>query len=109
MAICEKYRISHSHYLGGPSAWTVNDRALAEAYASWSSDCCSKCGTHPDWWDPEKGGHRFAFIADTRRCPGCELLAELDGQIPSDAKGVHSFLTVNPELLPDAEEVLAHA
>lgn len=83
-----------------------------QAYAEWKRDVCTKCGTHADWWDPEKGGHRFAMIADTRRCPGCELLAEIDAQVPNDAKGVHSYLTPNPDLLgPHGAdvEVLAHA
>lgn len=39
------------------------------------------------------------MIADTRRCPGCELTQQLRDQIPHDAKGVHVFLTVNPELV----------
>ena len=63
---------------------------------------CSGCGTHEDWWDPDKGGHRFAFIGDTRRCPGCEVRQMEQDQIPDDAKGVYVHLIANPELLEEA-------
>jgi hypothetical protein len=58
--------------------------------------------THEDWWNPEKGGHRHAFITGTNRCPGCELKEQEREQIPKDAKGVHVFLTPNLELLEEA-------
>jgi hypothetical protein len=98
LAICETYQISHSHYLGGPALWTPEDRAKVEAYAEWKSGLCSGCGTHEDWWDPDKGGHRFAFVTETNRCPGCEIKAQEQDQIPKDAKGITVFLVPNPEL-----------
>lgn len=101
MAVCEKYQISHSHYLGGPAEWTAADRAKAEAYAAWEREACGSCGTHPDWWDPEKGGHRYAFVADAQRCPGCEVKEQLRDQIDNDAKGIHVCLIPNEDLIPE--------
>lgn len=98
MAVCETMQISHSHYLGGPPSWSADDRAKVEAYRDWKQGVCPSCGTHADWWDPANGGHRFAFIADTFRCAGCEIKEETRDQIPKDTKGVHVFLTPNPEL-----------
>jgi hypothetical protein len=60
---------------------------------------CDRCGTHRDWWDESKGGHRFALIADAHRCPGCEIKAEAEDDIPSTTKGVHVFLKPNPEVI----------
>lgn len=101
LALCERLGISHSHFLGGPDRWTDLDRVNALEHASWKQECCSHCGTHPDWWDPEKGGHPNALVADSWRCPGCEILAQLDEQIPSNAKGVHTYLAPNRELTGD--------
>lgn len=103
LAICEKLGISHSHFLGGPARWTDLDRTKALDYARWKADVCDGCGTHEDWWDPEKGGSRFAFTPGGRRCPGCELLEQERAQIPKDAKGIHVHLVLNT----DAEMVEA--
>lgn len=32
------------------------------------------CGTHPDDWDPEKGGHPNAWVAGEHHCKGCQRL-----------------------------------
>jgi hypothetical protein len=92
-------QISHSHYLGGPAAWTDADRALAEAYVEWKNGFCPDCGTREEMWDPKQGGHRHAMVAETHRCPGCELKEQLRSQLPSDSKGVHVRLVPNPELV----------
>lgn len=43
---------------------------------------CPGCGTHPDDWDPARGGAVDAFVADLDVCRGCASLekerAELD-------------------------------
>lgn len=102
LAICETYQISHSHYLGGPPVWTAEDRSKVEALAEWKAGVCSGCGTHEDWWDRAKGGHPFAFITDTHRCPGCEIKAQEQDQIPAHVKGVTVHLIPNPEVLEEA-------
>lgn len=41
------------------------------------------------------------MVADTRRCPGCEVLDQTQEQVPKDARGVHVFLRLN---VPDEDE-----
>jgi hypothetical protein len=101
LAICEEYRISHSHYLGGPSTWTPEDRAKVVAYRAWQAGLCGSCRTREEWFDPKRGGHRAAMIAETHRCPGCQLEAEERKNIPSEALGVHVRLVPNPGLTVD--------
>lgn len=45
-----------------------------------------------------QGGHRFAFVGDTYRCPGCEVLEQERDNVPREAKGIHVYLTPNPSL-----------
>lgn len=89
--------------MGGPARWTPEDRALVEAYAEWKSGLCPNCGTHADWWDEAKGGHRYAFIAEDFGCAGCNVREELQEQIPREARGVRVQLVPNPELMQRAE------
>lgn len=84
--------------------WTAADRAKALEHQAWTRACCRSCGSHPDWWDPKKGGHREAMVADARRCPGCEVLAQLDQQIPTTEKGVHTFLRLNRTLTGEGDQ-----
>lgn len=74
--MCEAYRISHSHFLGGPPEWTQADRDKAVWYQLRKAETCSSCGTHPDEWDPAKGGDRHAYAAAVHRCPGCAQLEQ---------------------------------
>lgn len=32
---------------------------------------CPGCGTRPEEWDPDRGGHRHAYRAETLQCEGC--------------------------------------
>lgn len=77
MTICEDYRIPHSHFLGGPPAWTQLDRDKALWHAAWKRQTCQSCGTHPDEWDPAKGGDRRAYEAVVVRCAGCASIEQL--------------------------------
>lgn len=85
--------------------WTPLDRAKAEEYAAWKAAACPGCGTREDEWDPKRGGHRFAFVASTHRCPGCELKEMERDQIPENTKGIKIGLIPNPELLNTDEQV----
>lgn len=98
LAVCERYQISHSHFLGGPDVWTVLDREKAKQYAAWIAEQCPSCGTRERDWKPEMGGNRFAFVGDAYRCPGCELKEMERENLPDDAKGIHVGLVPNPEL-----------
>ncbi len=79
--MCEQYRIPHSHFLGGPPTWSQLDRDKALWYAAWKAETCSGCGTHPDEWDPAKGGSRTAYEATQKRCPGCAATEQLQESI----------------------------
>lgn len=99
LALCDRWGIPHSHLLGGPRRWSDLDREKALAYAQLQHVTCD-CGTRMEEWDPAQGGHRFAYVGDSWRCPGCELLdAEREGH--ADVKGVKHALRRNPELAGD--------
>lgn len=72
--MCEAYRISHSHFLGGPPVWTQTDRDKAVWHLLWKRRTCPSCGTHPDEWDPEKGGDPNAYAVGEHYCEGCHRL-----------------------------------
>lgn len=108
LGICEKYGISHSHYLGGPPTWTQDDRDKAEQFARWQSHVCARCGTHEDWWDPAAGGHREIMVPATRRCHGCQAIEDEQASIPKDQHGVHVYLTPNPALTVDRHGVITY-
>lgn len=81
MTVCERYQISHSHFLGGPRVWTQSDRDKATWFRLHQAQVCTACGTHPDDWDPEQGGHPQAYVADVERCQGCAVLEEKQHQM----------------------------
>lgn len=77
--MCAAYRIPHSVFLG----WDVADRD--KACWQWLRDrqTCPHCGTRPDEWDEQAGGHRRAYVAEFIQCEGCvvKLKAEDDPQM----------------------------
>lgn len=52
-------------------------------------------------WDE---GGRFAFIAETRRCAGCELLEMERENVAAEEKGVKYFLMKNLHKDDELEE-----
>jgi len=66
--------------------WTQQDRDKAIWHAKYKSETCSGCGTHPDEWDPEKGGDRHAYAAVESRCPGCAAIEQLQEAVESRPK-----------------------
>lgn len=48
--------------------WTPDDAELALAWKRVQADKCSGCGTAKDEWEED----RFAYVAHTWVCPGCE-------------------------------------
>lgn len=77
----------HSAFLGGDGRWTQLDRAKALAWVEWQRATCTECRTRLAEWDPERGGDRHAYVPDTVRCPGCELVEQERGQVPTDRAG----------------------
>jgi hypothetical protein len=78
MDVCERYQIPYSTFL----RWDVDDRHKAVMHRMRKAGACQRCGTHPDEWDPTKGGFVDAYVADTDECKGCAAVeraqAELD-------------------------------
>ena len=89
MDACEAYGIPHSQFMGAGAAgrWTSLDRAKAMAYRAYSRTTCSGCGTRADEWEPALGGDRFAYVTETHRCPGCELIEMERDQVPDGPEG----------------------
>lgn len=56
----------------GPTdpAWEPRDREWALAWQQVEAARCKACGTFHDEWEAD----RFAYVADTWVCPGCENL-----------------------------------
>ena len=90
LAVCADYKIRHSEFLG----WSQLDRDKAIWHLMQQREACPSCGTRPDEWDPEKGGHRRAYIARKRRCYGCEAKQQVEASIDpeKEGRGVHVML-----------------
>jgi hypothetical protein len=87
LELCEKYRIPHSQLLGGDGRWTALDRAKALAWAEWQRAVCPECHTRLEEWDQGRGGDPHAYVTDTLRCPGCELIEQERDHVPGDRSG----------------------
>jgi len=76
--------------------WTQQDRDKAIWHARYKAERCPSCGTHPDDWDPDKGGDRHAYVAVQTRCAGCAALEQEQDAIASAPgerlRGVHVVL-----------------
>lgn len=60
--------IPHSVFLN----WAPDDQDKALAWAKDQASRCPNCGTRQEDWDRD----RFAYIAETRQCPGCEVIGQ---------------------------------
>lgn len=89
--------------------WTPDDSELALAWKRVQAERCNSCGTFKDEWEDD----RFAYIAHTWVCPGCENIENERHNDPAkDHGGTPGLKTY---LLPrevsetlDAEEEAAH-
>lgn len=84
LRVARAHRISHSHFLGGPAVWTQQDRDKAIWLAAHEGEICRSCGTHPDEWDPTKGGDRHAYVAKLHRCAGCAAVEQRQEALAAD-------------------------
>lgn len=94
--LCATWGIPHSQFLGGDGRWTELDRAKALEWQQWQRTLCSDCRTRASDWDPAQGGHRHAYIADTIRCPGCEVIAQEQSRVPDGSAGYGVKITLLP-------------
>ena len=94
LAYCTPLGIPHSEFL----SWPDDDQDKALAYQRDKATVCAGCGTRPREWV----GDRFAFVAQSTVCPGCEVLAQEQKNIPERQQGVRLFLV--PRELAEAED-----
>ncbi|MFG3439939.1 hypothetical protein ACGF0J_22050 [Nonomuraea sp. NPDC047897] len=80
-------------------SWSDDDRDKAIWHHIRQRQECGACGTREEEWDESKGGHRYAYVAEPRRCRGCEMKEaareSLDG---TEGRGVHIVLIRNEEV-----------
>lgn len=86
----------HSEFL----AYSQDDRDKAIWQYVREQRTCT-CGTRPEEWDPEQGGHRHAYFPQITTCPGCvgiertQQAPEMQGD---QARGKRISLARNPDL-----------
>jgi hypothetical protein len=87
MDYCGTHGLAWSRFL----SW---DQASRDAALLWQQDkheTCAGCGTHPDDWDPEHGGHARAYVATVVDCPGCAAIATRQERLAKEIeKGKYS-------------------
>lgn len=93
--VCAAYGIRHSEFL----SWDDDDRDKAIWHHIWQRQTCRTCGTREEEWDESRGGHRYAYVAEKRRCRGCEMReAAQETVTPEDGRGVHIVMLRNEEV-----------
>ena len=97
LAYCAPLGLPHSEFL----SWNDDDQDKALAWVTDQAELCAGgCGTRASEWDPKQGGHRFAYITQTRRCPGCELIDMAQQHMrehPEQNRGMLLGLLPNPD------------
>lgn len=67
----------------GDPQWEVDDAAYAVAFRRIEAEKCPGCGTTKEAWDED----RFAYVAHTWVCPGCENVANEQHNDPKKDSG----------------------
>ncbi len=95
MDYCGPLGLPRSTFLG----WDSDDRHAAIVWQLHRAAVHPPCGTRPEEWDPDRGGHEHAYMAEIRACRGCETLASGQKQLPKalERLGGHIVLVRNPE------------
>lgn len=62
--------------------WTEQDVQLALQWQARQRGACPSCTTRPEEWEKD----RFAYVATTRACPGCEVITQEKRNIPEHAQ-----------------------
>ena len=83
LAYCVPLGLPHSEFL----SWSDEDQDKALAFLRVRAETCA-CGTRREEWDND----RFAFVAESYTCPGCEVLEMEHDNIDKDRKGVKTYL-----------------
>lgn len=95
MSYCGPHGIAWSDFL----SWSKISRDAAIVWDLRRRQSCGSCGTHPDAWDPARGGHDHAFVAEVRGCRGCETVASAQQQLPEELAKIGGYVALvhNPE------------
>jgi len=96
LAYCVPLGIPHSKFL----EWDELDQDKALAWTRERAKCCPGCGTRAEEWKRD----RFAYVGQTRYCPGCEILEQERENVREDARGVTVHLTPLALAAPPDEE-----
>lgn len=88
-------RYPHSEFL----AWSASDRDKAIWHHLRKRRTHGPCGTRPEEWDEDQGGHRRAYVPRILECEGCIIL-ERTREAPelSSGRGMYVALVSNPDL-----------
>jgi hypothetical protein len=70
MDYCGPLGIEYEDFL----RWSRFSRDAAITWRMRERATCQGCGTRPEEWDPEQGGHPSAYAPAHHRCPGCAAL-----------------------------------
>lgn len=69
-------------------AWPQEDQDEILGYRRQLKLACPGCRTQAEEWEAD----RFAYVADQRHCPGCEVIEMEKDNVREGAKGVHVVL-----------------
>lgn len=99
MAVCAAYHVPHSEFLG----WPQLDRDKAIWWQARQAATCQQCGTRPEEWDANDGGHIDAYVSGLAHCRGCEVRSSAQERFDKEPKGTFrrgSYITLirNPEV-----------
>lgn len=80
MDYCGPRALPRSEFL----AWPEEDQDAALWWVVRDRQRCGSCGTHPDDWNPEVGGHKDAYCAEVRTCPGCQRRGVAEAELSKE-------------------------
>ena len=83
-------------------SWDEIDQAKALAWSLRQRQTCPGCDTRKSEWDADP----FAYVGEIDRCPGCELLAQEEDNLPEGkgARGMRRYLVPRHLVVEPAEE-----
>ncbi len=88
--------LPHSKFL----SWTPLDQDKALAWRRAQAELCQGCGTRSSEWAKD----RFAYVGQTRYCPGCEILEQERENIREGVQGVTVHLVPKDLAVAPVEE-----
>jgi hypothetical protein len=107
MAVCRKYQIPHSRFMGGSGRWNELDRDKAMAYERLLAEACPKCGTLREDWVGDDGIPLAEPIlaAVARHCYGCDEVERVQEYIPKKMRGAYVAIIPFDDMDEDEDEI----